>query len=74
MTARERRWSIRFVDDLSDDVVDRVATFFEKYFPGVFGGPCDPEIPCYAGVRQRSYKRSKRNWISPCREPGGFLV
>jgi hypothetical protein len=44
MTARERRWSIRFVDDLSDDLVDRVATFFEKYFPGVFGGPCDPEI------------------------------
>ena len=44
MTARERRWSIRFVDDLNDDVVDRVATFFEKYFPGVFGGPCDPEI------------------------------
>ena len=44
MSAPDRQWRIRFVDDLNDELVDRTAAFFDEYFPGVFGETCDPEI------------------------------
>ena len=44
MSVPDRQWRIRFVDDLDGELVNRTAAFFDKYFPGVFGGPCDPEI------------------------------
>ena len=44
MSVSDRQWRIRFVDDLDDELVDRTAAFFDKYFPGVFGETCDPEL------------------------------
>jgi len=44
MSAPDRQWRIRFVDDLDDELVDRTAAFFDEYFPGVFGETCDPEL------------------------------
>jgi len=35
---------IRSVDDLKDDIVDQVASSFDEWFPGVFGGLCDPKL------------------------------
>lgn len=44
MSAPDRQWRIRFVDDLDDGLVDRTAAFFDEYFPGVFGETCVPEL------------------------------
>ena len=44
MSAPDRQWRIRFVEDLDDELVDRTAAFFDEYFPGVFGEICDPEL------------------------------
>jgi hypothetical protein len=44
MSAPDRQWRIRFVDDLDDELVDWTAAFFEEHFPGVFGETCDPEL------------------------------
>jgi len=44
MTDPDQRWEIRVISDLTVGLVGRTAEFFDEHFPGVFGGPCDPEV------------------------------
>ena len=44
MVDADSLWRIHVVGDVSGEIVDRAADSFDEHFPGVFGGPCDPEV------------------------------
>jgi len=37
-------WDVVFVEDLTSDLVDRTAVFFDEHFPGTYWPSCDPDV------------------------------